>query len=150
MINFPIEKIGVEDSVLCLCCAAFEGANDVIHIYEKGVEGVFLVDNNEEALLRVARKYGYPCKVSDWKAYIDKCIRNERRYDVIVLDGWTDMDEEVWGTLDDILQVCNKVAIIGMSDAYAKEKGYDMSAAVKRSDYGGGVYWVICEKDWVW
>lgn len=143
MSNFPIDEIEITDSVVCICCTAFGGENDVRHIFDKGVKNVWLVDIDRVGLYSMQDKYGYKCVEKDWYEFVQSCIAKEKTFDVVVVDGWTNMDEAIWSAVDDIAKICRRLMIIGISQAYATQAGISTRTMVKRSDHNGGVYWAI-------
>lgn len=147
MDNFPVDQISKDQSVLCLFCAAFGGANDVQHLYNAGFGKVTMVDNDLARLLEMRDKFGYKAICKDAFSVIDELIKNRIHYDVIISDQWTHHDalinEAYYEKLESIAQ---KVLILGISQNYLNQVKKPKGNYYKRSNHNGGVYWRIVKK----
>lgn len=145
-INFPVELLHPDQKALCLFASAFGGGNDVRHLKFHMLKDVELVDNDAKTL-REMDLYGYKLTLGDAFKVIAEKVLNREKYDIVVSDQWTNMDELIHGKwMPELKALCRGWLIVGLSQTYLNEHPeYKPERMMKRSDYRGGVYWVIID-----
>ena len=174
--NYPVELINNGCSALLLCCAAdFKnnihkiGDNDVQ--YYNNVDIVTLVDLNYETMNKLKNDL-YKNK-KQWTFIIDDMYKvckefylENKKFDIISCDPFTNhMEDFLLNNLNNILPITNKYIITGFSKILSDKYNLDLDISiiekfintkyninisiiklVKRSDYLGGIYWLIIQK----
>lgn len=140
---FPIKLIKRTDSVLSLFSAYYGGEQDVKYIHEAKVTDCVLVDNDSKKLLELPYEYIKVCQ--DAYSFIDECVENGNKFDVVVSDQWTTQDERIHVEyFERLLSITRRVLILSCTQAYKNDNTKDKY--LFRSEYNGGVYWMIIEK----
>ena len=143
--TFPKEYLKETDSILCLFCAAFGGVQDVKYVYEAGIKDCIMVDWDKEKLM--AMKYPYAKVEADCFDYIDKCIAENKIFDVVISDQWTQqMDIININYLERLKQITKRVLIIGCSQQFIDKGNIVNEPLLKRSTHLGGIFWRIITK----
>lgn len=139
--NFPIEYVSDNDKVLCLFSAAFGGKNDVLHLVEKGVKNVYVLDNDYHKLIDLSRNTGYKMLYWDAFTYLNQA---DTVFDVIISDHYTNVDERIHKEyFERLKRMCRKWLILGIAQKYMDKHGKPDGEYVQRSEYEGGIFWRV-------
>jgi hypothetical protein len=140
--TFPKEYIRSSDKVLCLFSAAFGGSQDVRYVYDAGVKDCVMVDNDKIKLLEL--KFPYTKVEGDCFNFIDECVKNNEKYDVVISDQWTQQMEIInTNYLERLKQITKRVLIIGCSQIYLDAGNIVTDLLIKRSEHMGGIFWRV-------
>lgn len=158
--TFPIHAIRPGDDVLCVFSAAFLGRNAEAYIRDAGHLRVTCVDSDAAKLAEMRPLY--PPEWSFIVADAASMLNSPTSHDVVVLDPWTQHVGREMGRLLAWCALTRRSLIVGATSAWFTEMGHPPSAeglrpwlavfgfvptdVVHRSDYNGGVWWIVAER----
>lgn len=145
---YPIPALeGCEDA-LCLFSAEWHGRQDVYWLAKHGI-ATHCVDLNGTKLQQMADVYPneFSFSVCDVFEFADMAVDEGWSWDVVTLDPWTGLFERcasmlpVWATL------ARRVVVLGHGNYRltrpSAPDGWEMVDAIRRSDFKGGVDWLV-------
>jgi hypothetical protein len=139
------------DTALCLFCAEWLGMQDAYWVAKAGLIGT-CVDVQGEKLEQMREVYpeGWEFVEADVYAYAHAAVREEMWWDVVTLDPWTGQFDQCAKLIDTWSALARKVVVLGhgnyrLTPPEAPE-GWELSETIKRSDYKGGIYWLVFKR----
>lgn len=144
-VSYPGAAIRGHETALCLFCAAWHGRQDAYWLADAGLRTT-CVDFDEGRLREMHDIYP-----DDWEflvgdAFDTKHWRN-MQWDVVSLDPFSNLFDRCAENLPLWCSLANHVVILGMDDRPLEAPdGWRITDRRKRSDYLGGVYWVVLER----
>lgn len=124
---FPLEAMTGIRSAAAFFCAAFGGVNDVVHLRDRGLRDVTLIDANYERMVDMRRDYPetWEYLVGDAFEAVQKLGR-ERTYDLVVCDQWSQQFEQVaLARFADFHRLANVFLVMTVVPRWADAKGHD-------------------------
>jgi hypothetical protein len=140
------------DTALCLFCAEWLGMQDAYWVAKAGLVGT-CVDVQGEKLEQMREVYPDEWRfltedVYDFTELAEEC---GWKWDVLTLDPWTGQFEQCAELLPRWCALASKVVILGHGNYRLTPpeapKGWTLSETIKRSDYKGGIYWLVFTKE---
>jgi hypothetical protein len=137
------------ETALCLFSAMWYGMQDVYWIAKAGLVGM-CVDLDGEKLNAMREVYpeGWEFVEGDVFEFAED---TDRTWDVVTLDPWTGQFERCADLLPLWCSLAESRVVLGhgnyrLPDPVAPE-GWQLVLKLKRSDYKGGIYWMVYERD---
>jgi hypothetical protein len=113
--DFPTFALKGARTAACVFCAAFTGRQDVAYVEAAGVRDVTLVDSGVELMRDMAKRFPkYHREIRDWRVALERWENEDRRFDVITLDPWTNMDEEVQREVRRFAELAKRWLVLGV------------------------------------
>ena len=139
-------------TALCLFCAEWLGMQDAYWVAKAGLKGT-CVDLQDGKLLSMALRYpdGWEFTYDDVYDFAPRAVSEGRQWDVVTLDPWTGQFQQCADLMGTWTALARKVVILGhgnyrLTPPEAPE-GWTLSQTIKRSDYKGGIYWLVFTRD---
>jgi hypothetical protein len=132
-------------TALCLFSAMWHGRQDVYWLAKAGLTGT-CVDLNGDRLAQMEAVYpdGWEFVTADVFDYVQD---QERTWDVVTLDPWSTQFERCADMLPVWTELANRVVVLGHGnyrlDWPKPPAGWVLADSFKRSDFKGGVYWLV-------
>ncbi len=164
---FPQFTLANANSGICIYSVALHGVRDVIHLRDKQVKRVTLVDIDREKMEEMKKIYPqrWEYLVGDAFETLDRLKRDDQTFDVVVLDPWIHEQTRNLDRLGDLLDIANRYVVISLSmKSFFAEHGLPtkadaLGAFLKARDsrvkearlmfctaFDGGMYWAtICK-----
>jgi hypothetical protein len=139
------------ETALCLFSAAWYGRQDAYWIAKHGMRGT-CVDLDGDRLDEMARVYptDWEFDAADVFYYAEGAVDSGLRWDVITLDPYTNLFEKCAAMLPTWCALANRVVVLGHGNYRLREpeapEGWEQAARIKRSDFKGGIYWLVYRK----
>ncbi len=154
-------------SAACFFSAAFLGKNAEIHLARAGIAHVVLVDIDAVRLCEMAAIYPttWETRAGDAYALVRAMAASAESFDVVTVDPFTNQIPRALDAIDAWLAVTARYLVIGADagwfaarggvkrsivDAWLADHGCAGMARTRRihrrSEYGGGVYWIVLER----
>ena len=136
-------------TALCLFSAMWHGQQDVYWLAKAGLTGT-CVDLNGGKLTEMEAVYpaGWEFVNADVFDYVDG---QQRRWDVATLDPWTGDFERCASMLPVWTALARKVVVLGHGNYRLREPeapdGWHLADRFKRSDFKGGIWWLVFAHD---
>jgi hypothetical protein len=145
--RYPRHILSGCKTALVLFAAGFHGRQDSVWMAEAGLRTT-CVDTDEAKLTEMARVYpqGWEFVVDDVFAYASDC---DRTWDVVSLDPFTNQMQECANLLPLWCHRAEQAVVLGVhgdTDVHAPH-GWRVVEQVPRSSFGGGVFWVVLERE---
>ena len=135
-------------TALCLFSAMWLGRQDVYWLAKAGLTGT-CVDLDGERLAQMEAVYpdGWEFVTADVFDY----VRDQTRtWDLVTLDPWSGQFERCAEMLPVWTSLANRVVVLGHGNYRLREPeppdGWSLAHRFKRSDFKGGVYWLVFTK----
>lgn len=166
--TFPLFVLEGAASAACFFAAAFLGRNAEVHVADAGVRRVVLVDLDEARLREMAGLYppAWEIRPGDAYALVRRMAETGESYDLVTVDPFTNAIPAALGQVRAWLTVTKRYLVIGADCAWFESRGgkpepatvtrwlvdegcKELAVAVavhKRSDYRGGVYWIVLRR----
>jgi hypothetical protein len=160
--TFPVHVIRPGDNVLCVFSAAFLGRNAEAYIRDAGHLQVTCVDSDAAKLEEMRPLYPPEWKFVAADAHEFRRLSLSESRDVVVLDPWTQHVAREMVKLPEWCALARRAIIVGATSAWFAEMGYPPtveglrpwlacfgfapSEVIHRSDYNGGVWWIVAER----
>ena len=160
--TFPCAILSEVNTAISFFSAHFHGLNDIVHLYQNNVKNIWINDLNEKLLRETAELYDLQDYMLPGDAFevARLCAEAEMSFDLVVCDPFTGLMKEV---IEDqsFYNICSRYLVFGVTKSLILEKGngdldrmfrklsdqFTVQSAVKRSDFKGGVYWVLLSKN---
>lgn len=165
---FPMQVLEGSKSAASFFCAGYLGQLDSIHVLDAGINDVYLCDLDGVKLDRMRSMYP-----SDWRfergdAYrlAEQRLAEGARYDIVIADPWAGHIERLNKTFPLWYALSRRWVLMGVTASWFLDQGGEISpdffrerirarheldvtveSLVWRSDWLGGVYWVVVRKD---
>jgi hypothetical protein len=140
------------ETALCLFCAEWLGMQDAYWVAKAGLRGT-CVDLQADKLEQMHELYpeGWEFVPADVYDFARSAKRYERQWDVVTLDPWTGQFDRCAKLIDTWTTLARKLVILGHGH-YRLEpppapEGWTHAETIKRSDYKGGVNWLVFTRD---
>lgn len=149
---YPGKTLATSKTALCLFTAAWLGRQDVYWLAKQGLTGT-CVDEAGERLERMRELYpeGWEFVTGDAYEYAQAALEEGRQWDVVNLDPWTTQFSRCAELLDTWTTLARKVVIMGFGNYRAVRpegpEGWTRTHDIMRSDFRGGVWWLVFQKD---
>lgn len=136
------------ETALCLFCAEWLGRQDAYWIAQHGMTGT-CVDLSGEKLERMAELYpvGWEFHTADVYDFTAEALKSGAQWDVLTLDPWTGQFERCADLLPTWTTLARKVVVLGHGNyrlpVPPAPSGWTHSLSIKRSDFKGGIYWLV-------
>ena len=138
------------ETALCLFSAAWHGRQDAYWIAKYGMQGV-CVDLDGGRLEEMRAVYPEDWQFIQADVFNFTSIPTRPRYDVITLDPFTNLFEKCADLLPRWCDNANRVVVLGHGNYRLKEppapEGWTKGPRFKRSDFKGGIYWLVYTRD---
>lgn len=144
-VSFPGLALSGSETALVLFAAAWHGKQDAYWIAQAGLRAT-CVDLDEGRLREMMELYprDWAFRQMDAFTYHEGC---EVVYDVVSLDPFTNQFDRCADMLPVWCALARNVVILGMDDRELEAPvGWQIVDRRKRSDFNGGVYWVVLER----
>lgn len=143
--GYPVDLLRRGDTALVLFAARWLGKQDAAWCADAGMRGTCVdIDGDKLDEMRGVYPDGWLFEMDDAFAYAEDAAAHRRAWDVVSLDPFTGMFDDVLDRMDLWCQVAHKFVIVGHGrrkpecpDGWAKER------LVERSAFRGGVYWTV-------
>jgi hypothetical protein len=142
---------GCEDA-LCVFSAEWHGRQDVYWLAKRGL-ATHCVDLNGTNLQEMADVYPnrFTFTVCDAYEFAEYAVEDGQSWDVVTLDPWCGQFERCAAMMDTWAALARKVIVLGHGyyrlEEPAAPEGWSLKAKTKRTDFRGGVYWYVFQKD---
>lgn len=139
-------------TALCLFCAEWYGMQDAYWIAKAGLTGT-CVDLNADKLARMREVYpeGWEFETADAYEFAEKALEDGRQWDALTLDPWTGQFQRCADLLTTWTTLARRVVVLGHGNYRLHRpeapEGWSMVEAIKRSDFKGGIYWLVFARD---
>jgi hypothetical protein len=150
---FPNQDTFAEcETALCLFSAEWHGMQDVYWLARQGI-ATHCVDLNGTKLQQMADVYPneFSFTVCDVFEFADYALDDGQSWDVVTLDPWTGLFERCANMLWVWTSLARKVVVLGHGNYRLPEPeapdGWRLEQKIKRSDFKGGVYWLVFAHD---
>lgn len=136
-------------TALCLFSAMWHGRQDVYWLAKQGLTGT-CVDLEAERLAEMKAVYprGWKFVTADVFEYASKL---KRTWDVVSLDPWSGQFERCAEMLPVWASLADRVVVLGHGNYRLRRPdppdGWSLAHSFKRSDFKGGVYWLVFTRD---
>ncbi len=167
--SFPCDILPECQSGIAFFCAAFYGRNDVIHLFNHGVQDLWLNDMDEEKLAVMGEVFGVEAQLLPGDSFtIAKNLREKGgSFDLVLCDPFTNlMKRTLVDEYENFAGIACKWFVTGASGAMFAELGIEPTApaltdwlrrqghddalvdrlVMRNSDYQNGVYWVVLKR----
>lgn len=140
------------DTALCLFCAEWLGMQDAYWVAKAGLKGT-CVDVQGDKLEQMMELYpeGWGFIEEDVYEFADNAAIFGKQWDVVTLDPWTGQFDQCAKLIELWTALARKVVVLGhgyyrLTPPEAPE-GWTLTETIKRSDYKGGVNWLVFTRD---
>jgi hypothetical protein len=146
--SFPGEALADSETALVLFAAAWHGRQDAYWVAQAGLRATCVdLDRGRLEEMRAMYPDDWDFVQDDVYAFGIESDVNERRWDVVSLDPFTNQFDRCAQMLPTWCKLASNVVILGMDDRQLEvPEGWRITDRRKRSDYNGGVYWVVLER----
>jgi len=140
------------ETALCLFSAEWYGRQDVYWLARQGI-ATTCVDLNGTKLQHMADVYPntFDFTVCDVYEFAEFALEDGQAWDVVTLDPWTGHFERCANMLSTWTGLARKVVVLGHGNYRLPEpvapNGWHLANKIKRSDFKGGVYWLVFARD---
>lgn len=144
--NFPHEVLVGCETALVLFAAGFHGRQDAVWIADAGLRATCVdVDGVRLEEMRVIYPDGWQFVTSD--AYVFAAM-TDRQWDVVTADPYTNQFDRCADSIAALCRVARRAVVIGVgpSTVVTPPQGWKITGSKRRSDYGGGVFWLTLER----
>ena len=166
--TFPVRVLCGASSAACFFCAGYLGRLDAIHVCDAGIRDAFLCDLDQEKLAVMREIYPTTWRFERGDAYrlAERLVRKGEQFDVVIVDPWAGHAVRLltktfpmWYALarrhllltvplpwfsDQGLTPTPEAAGAAIRKAHGLE--VDVEEVRWRSEWKGGIYWVIVRK----
>ena len=139
------------ETALCLFSAEWLGMQDDYWIAQAGLRGT-CVDLNGDNLGRMRELYpaAWEFVTDDAYEFAQRAVEAGSQWDVVTLDPWTGQFQQCADLLPTWATLARRVVVLGhghyrLTRPEAPE-GWRLAFDIKRSDYKGGIYWLVFTK----
>jgi hypothetical protein len=117
---FPGYVLETAQSAACLYSAALMGQRDVIHVAQRGIEDVTLVDHDAEMMAEMRKAYPerWTYEVGDAFAFIRNTRAARKRFDVVILDPWVYLEQANVDLTKPLVGIANQYVLISLTDIH--------------------------------
>jgi hypothetical protein len=139
------------ETALCLFSAEWLGRQDVYWLAKAGID-VTCIDLNGEKLERMEQMYpeGFKYIQGDAYDFAEMALEQRQEWDVVTLDPWTGQFDQCAKLIDTWTKLARKVVILGHGNyrlsAPEAPEGWKHTLTIKRSDFKGGINWLVYER----
>jgi hypothetical protein len=137
------------ETALCLFCAEWLGMQDAYWVAKAGLKGT-CVDLQGDKLEQMRAVYpeGWEYVEDDAYAFVE---HTDRQWDVVTLDPWTGQFQRCADLIGTWTTLARQCVVLGhgyyrLTPPEAPE-GWTLATTIKRSDYKGGVNWLVFTRD---
>jgi hypothetical protein len=140
------------ETALCLFCAEWLGMQDAYWLAKAGLGGL-CVDLQGDKLEQMRELYpeGWGFVKADVYGFAEAAKREEMCWDVVTLDPWTGQFEKCAALIETWCTLARKVVVLGHGNyrlsAPAAPNGWQHVETIRRSDFKGGVNWLVYVRD---
>jgi hypothetical protein len=139
-------------TALAIFCAQWYGTQDAYWLARAGLDVTFVDEQAEK--LAVMREL-YPGKTSsvvgDAYEYAKRALDEGLQWDVVNLDPWTSQFDQCAKLIDTWTTLARKVVVLGHGNyrltAPEAPEGWQHALTIRRSDFKGGVNWLVFTRD---
>jgi hypothetical protein len=145
--GFPVDLLTGCRTALVLFAARWHGRQDAAWIAKAGLHGT-CVDLDGERLAEMKAIYPDGWEFVEGDAFDAPELAAGSDWDVVTLDPFTGLFQEVADRLDDWCQLANHLVVLGCghdTDIVAPA-GWKVARRTLRSTYRGGVYWTTLRR----
>lgn len=146
---FPCGRLSGCETGLALFAARWLGKQDCVWLADAGIETT-CVDVDDERLREMFELYpaGWEFVTCDAFAFADWAVENDRRWDVVTLDPFTDLFDRVAGNVETWCALARRMVVMGTGrrTRVKAPAGWRVTARNLRSSFQGGVYWTVLER----
>lgn len=139
-------------TALCIFSAHWFGMQDAYWVAKHGLTGT-CVDLNGDNLSRMQEMYpeGWEFVEADAFDFAQAALEEDLWWDVVNLDPWTCHFDRCADMIETWTTLARKVVVLGHGNYRLTRpvapKGWSMVQEIKRSDFKGGVYWLVYKRD---
>ena len=143
---YPRDLLAGCDTALVLFAAGFHGRQDAYWIQDAGLEAT-CVDLDADRLLEMQRLYPRSWKFRQAEAF-EYAATTRERFDLVSIDCPTGAFQRCATLLELWCSLARLVVVLGCGpDTYLEPHlGWAVTDMRKRSDFKGGVYWAVLER----
>jgi hypothetical protein len=140
------------ETALCLFCAEWLGMQDAYWVAKAGLVGA-CVDLQADKLQQMEDVYpeGWAFVEADVYEFAEHAVGMEMEWDVVTLDPWTGQFDQCAKLIDTWTALASEVVVLGHGNYRLTPpeapKGWTLAETIKRSDYKGGIYWLVFTKE---
>ena len=136
------------DTCLCLFSAEWLGMQDAYWIAKHGMTGT-CVDLQGDKLAQMRELYpeGWKFHEDDAYGFAELAVELGWQWDALTLDPWTGQFQKCADLLPTWTTLARKTVVLGHGNYRLHRpeapEGWAMTQEIKRSDYKGGIYWLV-------
>ena len=118
--TFPGYVLDNAQSAACLYSAALMGQRDVIHVAQRGIQDVTLVDHDAEMMGEMRKTYpeNWCYHVGDAFEFMRAARAAHRRFDVVILDPWVYLERANVEMTKILVGIANQYVLISLTDIH--------------------------------
>ena len=141
------------ETALCLFSAEWLGMQDAYWIAKHGMTGT-CVDLQADKLAQMRELYpeGWEFIEADAYEFAQESLEEGREWDALTLDPWTGQFEKCADLLPTWTALARNTVVLGHGNYRLTRpeapEGWTMTQAILRSDFKGGVYWLVFQRDY--
>lgn len=154
--TYPVDLLHDIDSVLLLFASGFGGINDGCHVREAGIAQVTAVDTDAVTLAAMEAEYPDHWEFEQMDAF-GLCRYTTRRWQLVSADLPSSMPLEMVDRLPLFTRVAERYVVstvcrhnfpgeVSLEELPAAPEGWRYRQLVRRSDYRGGIWWLVSER----
>lgn len=145
--NFPHDILIGHKTALVVFAAGFHGRQDAVWVKAAGLRAT-CVDTDADKLTEMEAMYPPDWEWVPMDAF-EFAALSRRKWDVVTLDPWTNQFTDCADALPTWCRLARHAVIIGTGRDTLLDvpDGWETSGRRQRSDYDGGVYWSILERE---
>lgn len=149
-INFPVQILRKNCTVIDFFCAGFEGVNTWHKVRDKAGKYVG-VDTNNENLMSMADKMDQKRDRFYNRDVYQYAKETSEAFDIVILDPWTRDFKKVYDNLGMFSQLAVKHLLVSTNAGHVallppQSGGLTLAYLWKRNDYLNGTYWAVYER----
>jgi hypothetical protein len=124
--TFPVNVLEDAQSVACLYSAALMGQRDVIHVAQRGIQVVTLVDHDAEMMAEMRKVYpeNWNYHVGDAFEFVRAARAARNRFDVVILDPWVYLERANVEITKALVGIANQYVLISLTDIHFFRQNY--------------------------
>jgi hypothetical protein len=146
------------ETALCIFCAEWLGMQDAYWVAKAGLVGT-CVDLQGAKLEQMRELYpeGWEFVEADAYVYAEAAVEADLWWDVVSLDPWTNQFERCADLIGTWTALARKLVVLGHGNYRLTlpyrltppeaPQGWTLVETIKRSDFRGGVYWLVFARD---
>lgn len=139
-------------TALCIFSAEWFGMQDAYWIAKHGMTGTCIdLQGDKLALMREYYPEGWEFIEADAYEFAADALEDKRQWDALTLDPWTGQFQTCADLLPQWTALARKTVVLGHGNYRLHRpeapEGWTMTQDIKRSDYKGGIDWLVFQRD---